>query len=57
MAGSKGMKAPGRQVSLQGSSQPKMYIRRLPVLAAAGIKIVRVPLRSGVEISLRLRIF
>ena len=40
---------PGRQVS----SQPRMYISKLPVLAAAGIRMVRVPLSSGVEISRR----
>ena len=51
IAGSKGMKAPGRHDSLQGKSQPKMYMRRLPVFAAAGIRIVSVPLSSGVDIS------
>ena len=52
-AGRKGMKAPGMQESLQESSQPRMYIRRFPVLAAAGIRMVSVPLSSGVEISRR----
>ena len=51
MKGRRGINAPGRQVRRQASSQPSMYISRLPVLAAAGIRMVRVPRSSGVEIS------
>ena len=51
--GSSGKKAPGRDVSRQGRSEPMMYMMRLPELAAAGIRMVRLPLREGVEISLR----
>ena len=53
MKGRRGISAPGRQVRRQASSQPRMYISRLPVLAAAGIRMVSVPRSSGVEISRR----
>jgi hypothetical protein len=50
--GRSGKIAPGSVVKRQGRREPRMYMRRLPVLAAAGISIVKVPLSSGVDISL-----
>ena len=49
--------APGSVVRRQGRRDPRMYMSRLPVLAAAGISIVRVPLSSGVDISLKKILF
>ena len=53
-AGRSGNIAPGSVVRRQGSSEPRMYIRRFPVFAAAGIRMVNVPLSSGVDISLKI---
>jgi len=51
--GRRGRNAPGRVVNLHGRKHPNMYIKRFPVLAARGMKIVSWPLSSGVEISLK----
>ena len=55
--GRRGKIAPGRVVRRQERKDPRIYIIRLPELAAAGIKIVKVPRNSGVDISLEIDLY